>query len=420
MNVMSSDQVGRVIVSAGSPVPQSPALLVTSDHASFCLLDELQSDGLRGLSHVELAVDTTVTVLFSPAMSIMASVTACESGYIALRFKHPVDVGEVLEDAASPPAEGRALRLPPIRVDRQVEVLRRGESIMVTMQDISPRAARLASSDLCPGDELTVCMGAQTGRRATVRWTQGGIAGIAFSPILPFAGLADWVVEEQFGKRGARTGHERHSQNRRGFSAVVRRLFVIDPDFRRRAAVCHALGGMPVHVEPFAEIAELSGFCMEGALALVHDEGDVVPEVIRWSELAGHWLPVIAYSEASRTASIVQAMKQGALDYLPWPFSPALVADRLESLLPEIEQEAEASRRKRDAIALLGRLTARERQILMEMINGHANRQIAEISGLSVRTVETHRANILRKIGANHSSEAIRLGMKAGLHRHCR
>ena len=61
------------------------------------------------------------------------------------------------------------------------------------------------------------------------------------------------------------------------------------------------------------------------------------------------------------------------------------------------------------------RLTPREREVLTGMAAGHSNRSIAEHLSISPRTVEIHRANMLTKIGATHTSDAIRIAIEAAL-----
>ena len=415
MNIVANRPTGKLALATGAAAFDNPVLLIAADTASFCLLEELRSDGMKARTCGELATGSSVMAVFSPGHRAIAVVVGCDRGIVSLKFRLPVDVDAVLDGAALLPDVDRTLRLPPIRVNQQVEILRHGESLLVDLQDMSARAARLATTELCPGDEIALCRGDQPLWKATVKWTQGGVAGIAFSSAIRFADMADWIVEQQFGTPTTRAAHDYWQPAGRPLLSAVRRLLVVDPDLRRRAAVCHALGNMPLHVEPFADLSELGEFGIDGGLALVHDDGKAIPTIEQWGQTTDNWLPAVAYAEGCKPGLIVEAVKRGALDYLTWPFTPAQVTAMVTRIAPEIEKKSASARRRRHAVALINRLSDRERQILKAIISGQANRQIADITGLSVRTVESHRANILRKLGADHSSEAIRLGLEAGL-----
>jgi two-component system, LuxR family, response regulator FixJ len=73
------------------------------------------------------------------------------------------------------------------------------------------------------------------------------------------------------------------------------------------------------------------------------------------------------------------------------------------------------SKEAADAIARVKKLSPRERQILEALTLGHANKVIAYDLGISERTVEVHRARMMRQLGVHHLSEALRLALLAGL-----
>ncbi len=194
-----------------------------------------------------------------------------------------------------------------------------------------------------------------------------------------------------------------------------KRVILVDSDTRRRAAISHCLAGSGVHVEPFEDIAELDGRWSQSGMILVHDAGDAIATLIERMVAAGAWLPVIAFSETADTQRVVSAILRGAVDYALWPFEgPAFVAT-----LASAQERANAAgnARLREAVARsrIERLTPREREVLHGVASGHSNRVIAEQLDISPRTVEIHRANMLNKIGASHTSEAIRIAIEASL-----
>jgi FixJ family two-component response regulator len=194
-----------------------------------------------------------------------------------------------------------------------------------------------------------------------------------------------------------------------------RNLALIDGNFRRRAAITHALGDSSIHVEPFEDIDEITMRWPRGGSILVADDGPAVEELIEHMTDHGAWLPVIAFSEGPVTGQIVRAVLAGALDYLEWPCETARILTAIE--LAESAAASIGSLRLREARARsrVQKLTRREREVLEGVADGLSNRLIGERLAISPRTVEIHRANMLTKMGANHTSEAIRIAIEASL-----
>lgn len=192
-------------------------------------------------------------------------------------------------------------------------------------------------------------------------------------------------------------------------------VILLDGDFRRRAAISHCLAGTGIHVEPFEDLGELVRSWPRDGVILAHDEGETVPRLIERMTEAGNWLPLIAFAEAPGTTRVVQAVLHGAIDYLQWPFGEGEVRSALA--VAEESRDALGSVRLREAMARsrIQRLTPREREVLAGVADGLSNRLIGERLAISPRTVEIHRANMLTKMGANHTSEAIRIAVEAAL-----
>lgn len=192
-------------------------------------------------------------------------------------------------------------------------------------------------------------------------------------------------------------------------------LYLIDADFRRRAAISHSLAGTNIHAEPFEDLDELTRRWPRDGLILVHDEGVMVRRTIDLMTEVGEWLPVVAYSERPDTHRVVQAILTGAIDYLDWPFAEPEV--RQAVAVAEESRGTQGSARLREAMARsrIQKLTKREREVLAGVADGLSNRLIGERLAISPRTVEIHRANMLNKMGANHTSEAIRIAIEGSL-----
>lgn len=192
-------------------------------------------------------------------------------------------------------------------------------------------------------------------------------------------------------------------------------LVLLDGDSRRRAAISHALSEGSIHVEPFEDISELAQRLPRSGAVLVHDDGRSVSALLSCMTEAGTWLPVIAYAETPEASRIVDCVIEGAVDYLSWPFARSAVSAALERAVSRADGVGNARLREAAAKARVERLTRREREVLSGVASGMSNRLIGEKLAISPRTVEIHRANMLQKMGASHTSEAIRIAIEAAL-----
>jgi len=184
---------------------------------------------------------------------------------------------------------------------------------------------------------------------------------------------------------------------------------------RRRAAISHCLVGSTIHVEPFEDASELISRWPRQGLLLVHDDSRAIGTLLGQMGRSGQWLPVIGFAQEPTTRMVVRAVLDGAIDYIAWPFD----REDIIAVVREAEAKAETlgSTKLREAMARsrVDRLTKREREVLAGVAGGLSNRMIGEKLSISPRTVEIHRANMLTKMGANHTSEAIRIAIEAAL-----
>lgn len=192
-------------------------------------------------------------------------------------------------------------------------------------------------------------------------------------------------------------------------------LLLVDGDFRRRAAISHCLAGSDLHVEPFEDPAELFLRWPRDGMLLVHDSGDSIARLLEHMGQTGDWLPIIAFAEGAQIRRIVEAVLQGAVDYLVWPFTEGDLAESVRAAEDRARSVAGSKLREAVARSRVERLTRREREVLAGVAGGLSNRLIGEKLNISPRTVEIHRANMLSKMGANHTSEAIRIAIEAAL-----
>lgn len=126
-------------------------------------------------------------------------------------------------------------------------------------------------------------------------------------------------------------------------------------------------------------------------------------------------LPVIVMTGHGDVTVAVQAMKAGAIDFIEKPFEKAMLLDALDEGFAQIANAGTRMARGDEARAKLEVLTPRERDVLEGLVKGHPNKTIAYDLGISPRTVEIHRANVMSKLGVASLSEALRIAFSAGL-----
>jgi len=128
-------------------------------------------------------------------------------------------------------------------------------------------------------------------------------------------------------------------------------------------------------------------------------------------------MPVIVLTGHGDISIAVRAMKAGAVDFIEKPFEKAQLLDAIETGFAQLEDKAGRAERARDAKTAITALTDRERDVLEGLAKGLPNKTIAFDLGISPRTVEVHRANLMSKLGVRSLSDALRLAFTAGLGR---
>ena len=138
-------------------------------------------------------------------------------------------------------------------------------------------------------------------------------------------------------------------------------------------------------------------------------------EVQRAMRDRGILLPVIVMTGHGDVGVAVQAMKSGAVDFIEKPFEKSVMLSALEEGFSRLEQAGRRNVRAEEAKARLEALTPREQDVLKGLVRGHPNKTIAYDLGISPRTVEIHRANLMTKLSVASLSEALRIASAAGL-----
>jgi two-component system response regulator FixJ len=124
-------------------------------------------------------------------------------------------------------------------------------------------------------------------------------------------------------------------------------------------------------------------------------------------------LPVIIMTGHGDVTLAVQAMKAGAIDFIEKPFEKAELLAALDQAFERLARSKAAKERAKDASVRLQALTPREREVLDGLAEGLPNKTIAYDLGISPRTVEIHRANLMTKLEVRSLSEALRIAFAA-------
>jgi two-component system response regulator FixJ len=135
-------------------------------------------------------------------------------------------------------------------------------------------------------------------------------------------------------------------------------------------------------------------------------------EVQEWLNRHGVHLPIVMMTARGDVSTAVRAMKAGALDFLEKPFDDEALLAAVRAAL-EVGTPDDRTRAVADATERIAALSPRERQVLDALMAGRANKTIAEQLGISVRTVEVHRARMLARLGTDTLAEAVRLAVIA-------
>jgi two-component system response regulator FixJ len=196
-------------------------------------------------------------------------------------------------------------------------------------------------------------------------------------------------------------------------------VHVIDDDDAARDSLAFLLRTAEVDVRTYASATEflaaaptLRGGCIVTDVRMPQMDGLELLRRLRALDLT---LPVIVMTGHGDIPLAVEAMKAGAVDFFEKPFGDDAMLAAVHRALGRRREES-AREAERDAVKeRLASLTARERQVLEGLVAGKANKNIAFDLGISARTVEIYRANVMTKMDASSLSELVRMALSAGL-----
>jgi RNA polymerase sigma factor (sigma-70 family) len=196
-------------------------------------------------------------------------------------------------------------------------------------------------------------------------------------------------------------------------------VFVVDDDDAMRESLEFLLESVGIEARSFESALEFLEFYrpeMGGCLLLdVRIPGMGGLELQEKLRERGCRIPVIIMTAYADVPMAVRAMRAGAVDFIEKPFNDQQLLDRVHQAL---EHEIRIRREQREKAPLRSRfeqLTPREREILELVVEGHLNKQIASQLGLSIKTVEQHRARVMAKTGSGSLAELVRMAIAVGV-----
>jgi len=194
-------------------------------------------------------------------------------------------------------------------------------------------------------------------------------------------------------------------------AAPDQKIYIIDDDEALRDSLVWLLESSGYRVESF-ESAEsfLAAYSdsMTGCLVLdVRMPGMSGLELFEELRSRHCTLPVIFITGHGDVPMAVSAVKKGAVDFIEKPFSDRDMLGLIEQCLAAEAENRLKRQLEADTARRLDHLTQREREVLDLIILGKLNKQIADVLGISIKTVEVHRARVMEKMGAHSLAELV-------------
>ena len=122
-------------------------------------------------------------------------------------------------------------------------------------------------------------------------------------------------------------------------------------------------------------------------------------------------LPIVFITGHGDVPMAVTTMKKGAMDFIQKPFQEPELVSLVERMLEQARGAFTEHQQSASRDALLAKLTSREAQVLERIVAGRLNKQIADDLGISIKTVEAHRANIMEKLNANTVADLLKIAL---------
>ncbi len=191
-------------------------------------------------------------------------------------------------------------------------------------------------------------------------------------------------------------------------------IFVVDDDAAIRDLLTMLFTRRGFKVAGFADGSSLMAAMRTQSPACilldVHIPGKSGLDILKELNARNHPAPVIIISGKGDIAMAVDSIKSGALDFIEKPFSGSDVVARVkEAIAADLRRKARASEKSQFYFPGRESLTAREQDVLGQLVDGATNKEAGQQLGISYRTIEIHRARIMEKLGAKSATDLIRI-----------
>jgi two-component system response regulator FixJ len=200
--------------------------------------------------------------------------------------------------------------------------------------------------------------------------------------------------------------------------SVSKLVHLIDDDEDVRRAVAFLLGTAGLAVKVYDSASTFLEKCDDfGSGCIVSDvrmPGIDGLELLRRLNQKGSRLPVVVMTGHADVALAVAAMKEGAVDFIEKPFSDEVLLAAIQVAFDREKKTVSSDTHVAEVRKRLTSLTVREKEVLDGLLAGHPNKTIAYDLGISPRTIEVHRANVMTKMVASSLSELVRMVISAG------
>ena len=200
---------------------------------------------------------------------------------------------------------------------------------------------------------------------------------------------------------------------------LLNRVYIVDDDADVGASLEFFLGTAGFATTTFADprifmdvSSHLPPGCVLLDLRMPNIDGF---EVIQQLNHRASALPVVVMTGHGDVVTAVRVMKQGALDFIEKPFEEHTLLEILSRTFALLAGNIRERERRSVARERLDRLTDREREVLVALLAGRANKVVAFELDISVRTVEMHRAAMMERLGVRSFAEALRLALEGGI-----
>lgn len=200
---------------------------------------------------------------------------------------------------------------------------------------------------------------------------------------------------------------------------VDQQVYVIDDDDAVRDSLEFLLKSAGLAVESYESAQEflkqLSRVRLGCIITDVRMPGITGIDLLRKVKEVHPQFPVIVLTGHGDIALAVEAMKLGASDFFEKPYDDEALLTALQKACARQLDSRKSDEAKAEVLHALETLTPRERDVLLGLVSGRQNKVIAANLGISPRTVEIYRANLMSKMGAASLSDLVRMALTAGI-----